>query len=221
MSKKEQYHNGKMGAYLKLFVHLAKRDPTLLDSPERLVNTVKHNMPELKDKSRCPNCEASMMEYIFNFDAWDALLLIAMSFEVKKKVDKGVEFTMANATRVPELPVSHTIKCRTTRASKLGLVVQLRTAKGKRVPGVWVITRRGWQALRGDEVQKSVRVWRDKIEDRSEEKITISQALQSHRDLVEKTKKAGKDPKRDYSQLIEAFEQTSFYETVVHGGKLF
>lgn len=207
MSKPEtQYHAHRLGSIVNLMIGIMKNDPTVIDDRDRLISMMKYTMPELSRKDVCPCCDASMQEYIFTFDAWNALLLMKMAEEIRHRMSKGMEFTIANQVRIPELDANYALKCRTTYASKLGLVAQLRNRNDKRVAGTWVITRRGWEALAGKPVPKMVRVWRGKIEERYDEKTTLAAALKSHVDYVEKMHKRGKTPTHDYRDMALEYD---------------
>lgn len=130
--------------------------------------------PALLQKERCPNCDASMVGYVFKFDYHNARLLQVMGENFLNRMAKGLPFTEANKHHVVQLPMSDACRHRTTMASKLGLVAKL---KGPKSTGLWVITRRGFAALRGEEVPKKVTVWRDHIQERTDELTTIYDAL--------------------------------------------
>lgn len=221
MSKNIEYHEGKIGAFVKVIVALVKKNPQYLDNHEYLMTTILYNMPELKRKDTCPNCDASMKEYTYTFDAWDALLLIAMAKRVKANSAKGMSFTEANSVRVPDLTVSHAVKCRTTQASKLGLVAEAKTASGRRIQGQWLITRRGWCALRGDPVPKKVKVWRKRIEERFEETTTIDAALKTHVSYVEMKLRKGSTPREDQRDVVKEFDPQEWYQFGLHEGNIF
>jgi len=127
----------------------------------------------LHDKEVCPNCGASMAEYIFPFDTLDALLLLAMAKAIRNKRDTGISFNQANQVHVPSLQSSLSIKCRTTICSKLGLVTKVKNENGRHARGVWLITERGWKALRGEPVPAFVKVFRGKIEERFDRTTTM------------------------------------------------
>lgn len=222
MAQKVDFHEGKIGAFVKVIVALIKKNPQYLDNHEYLMTTLLYNMPELKRKDICPNCDASMKEYIYQFDALDALLLIAMAKKVREnRTMYGMTFTEANCVRVPELDVSHGIRCRTTQASKLGLVAEARTSGGMRMPGYWLVTRRGWCALRGDPVPKKVKVWRKRIEERFDEMTTIHQAMNVHVDYVEARFRKGKHPREDHRDTIKAFNAEEWLQFGTHEGNIF
>lgn len=175
---KTEYHSSKIGALVRLTASLIKEDPSLVDNFQLLKAKLFREFPELANKKVCANCQASMKEYTFMFDALDAKLLLRMAEDVRGNLNRGLSFSDANKVRVQRLDTSHSIKCRTTIASKLGLITQLtNTETKKNIPGVWLITKRGWQALRGEQVPKMVKVWRGGIEERFDEMTTLSEAI--------------------------------------------
>lgn len=204
------YRSGKLGALARLTASLVKADPTLADDFGRLKATLFVNMPELADKSCCANCGASMKEYVIRFDYWQAILLLAMGRAVRERQRQGMDFTVANQVRVPELDVSLTAKCKTTQASKLGLVVQLRNENKVRVDGVWVITKRGWDALRGYKIPASVVVFRKEIVERHEAKTTLEEAFQAHGAYAEAQRLAGKASPEDYREFADSYKPTEW-----------
>lgn len=140
---------------------------------------------------RCVNCGANMLEQIFTFDCADALLLLEMGRVVHEARRSGKSFTEANKVHVPTLQTSHAIKCRTTQVSKLGLIAKYKVRKSDgtmvQMPGTWVITSRGWEALSGKPVVRTVTVWRGEIQERSDVVITLREALQTNAKRLSKT----------------------------------
>lgn len=218
MADRTEYHAGKTGSIVRMIQAMIKRDPTLIDDYERLRATIVLNAPALANKENCWNCDASMKEYIYHFDVFKALLLIRMAEEVRNRQYKGMAFSEANQVRIPELPVSHAIRCQTTQASKLGLIAQLRSKTGTRIPGVWVVTRRGWEALAGKPVPAKVKVWRKAIEEHFEETTTIAEALRSHVETVEKIIKKGRSVREDHRDVAQEYNPETWYQWTVHQG---
>lgn len=216
MSKsKIEYRTGDLPKFVSYLCGYFKLDAGLVKAV--LVTA----FPQLKDKSACPNCGASMEEYLYHFDTFKVALLLAMAKEVRHRQTKGYAFTEANKVHIPSLTSSHTVKCQTTQASKLGLVAQVRNESGKRLSGTWLITRRGWEALAGKPVPKSVRVWRGKIEERTDETITMAEAMRSHIDRVRELVAKRKKPKVDLSQEFSEYDPSLWVEYAgVHEGKV-
>lgn len=220
MAECNDYHAQKTGALVNLIVSIVKSNPQSLDNIDFLKAQLAMAMPELRDKSTCANCGASMKEYVYTFDVWDAVLLLRMAEQISNRRQKGHPFTSANQIKVHDLSVSYAVKSRTTQASKLGLLAQLKNDKDKRVAGVWVITRRGWQALAGKPVPKKVKVWRASIEERFDETVTIAEALKSHAYFVNKSLSKGRKPKQDYRKDADEYDPARWYEFTIHQGAL-
>jgi hypothetical protein len=224
---KPNLHPGKIQPLAQIVARMVAKDPTLAENPERLMATLVANVPALGKKDTCPNCSASMQEYVFEFDLMDALLLVAMANEVSHRLDtKGrtgelMHFTEANQIKTTQLATTYAARSRTTQCSKLGLVAKMKGPEGRQVPGTWVITTRGWAALRGEAVPKSVRVWRGQILERPEETITIGEALRSHEAKLLDLHKRGKTSKADYRQAFSTYNPEEWVHFAgVHQGEL-
>lgn len=229
MKKENQYHPSKLKPFVQIVATAIKRNPHLMEDHDMLWATIVANVPALGKKDTCPNCGGSMQEYIFEFDLLDALLLFAMAQDVSRRMEvlgrrgEHPTFTEANAVHVQALTgATYATRSRTTQmCSKLGLIAKLRGNNGKQVPGTWVITRRGWAALAGKPVQKSVRVWHGEILDRDEETITITQALKSHVDKIADLEKRRKAVKVDYRDAFEGYDPEEWYHFgELHEGEL-
>lgn len=219
---KVEYHSGKVFSIARMIAGLVKNNPLLAEDFDLLKATLIFNIPELGDKTICPNCTASMKEYIYTFDAWDALLLVKMAGRVKEGMLRGLEFTEANQVRVPDLDTSHAVKCRTTQAAKLGLIAEFRMkGSGRRLPGVWSITRRGWDALKGKPVPKRVKVWRKHIEERFEETTTIAEAFRNHAVFMARKRSRGQAVTSDNSADMNAYSAETWLSFDIHEGNLF
>jgi len=206
MSKK-QYNPGKVKPLIQIVANLVQQMPKLADRPDLLISRLEAEIPELKNKKKCANCDANMVENIYTFDILDAVLLMKMAGEVQLATIEGVDFTEANKIHVPTLETSDAIRHRTTKASKLGLVAKYIDEKGKHKDGMWVITRRGWAALRGEMIPRSVKVWRNQIIERVEDKTNIYQVLQIHHDKVEAAIEKNKEinPDKDYREIANLY----------------
>ncbi len=221
MSKKQEvYHEPEVHLDMALGHILG------LEEGGRVFHELLKMYPDLKNKEHCANCGASMLEYMFSFDILDAILLYAMAQRVKISMRKGDEFTKANAIHVPTISdISLAVRCRTTQCSKLGLIAKLKTEKGKHISGMWVITSRGWAALAGRPVPRRVRVFRGEIQERfggDGEMITIKDAFNVHRDMVQKMIDARKEPKNDYRIYTGEYNPSDWVEYAgVQEGKLF
>ena len=157
-----------------------------------------------------------MAEYRFRFDCLDAVLLLAMASEVRSQVDAR-SFTEANRVHVPSLRVSLAVRCRTTQCRMLGLVAKLDGPGGKQIPGMWVITDRGWAALRGEQVPENVIVFRNEIQERTEEVITLREALELNRAKVESAQARGKKGGTDYRHLLNEYNPATWVDIEKYG----
>lgn len=219
-NKKITYNPGTMKPLLQLVTSLIKQNPKLLDDADYLRTALYESEPGLRKTENCFNCWASMAEYWFEFDCLDAVLLYQMGIVQRERLQKDDDFTKSNQIVVQDLPVSLSIKCRTTQASKLGLITQLKNGK-KRVPGVWVITSRGFEALRDEPVPKRVKVWRGRIIERSDELITMSQAFRSHSDKVMASIARHKEPQSDYRDLMTNYDPNDWVHVAgMHAGSV-
>ncbi len=184
----EQNNPGNIGAIIVALSEITNIPPFMIR--ERLED----KFPALKDKSTCGNCGASMQEYEDRFDALDAALLIHMGMAVKAAWNGETTFTEANDVRVQNLLLSLSQKCRTTQAAKLGLIAKVTSPSGRHVPGHWLITSRGWAALRNEPVPARVVTFRNRIVERhTEEMITLSEVLDTRKSKVEQALKEHKD----------------------------
>lgn len=127
-------------------------------------------MNQKKEKHLCPTCGSVTSAYVFRFDILDLRLLKAMGAEVnRRKWAENMPFTEANKVHVPSMAdLSLAIRCRTTQCSKLGLVAKAKKGE-KHIPGTWIVTARGWKALRGEDVPATVEVFRKQITERPDD----------------------------------------------------
>lgn len=219
---KKSYNPGKLWPIIQITVGLIKKNKELLDNPEYLKATLQRNIEELCHIEKCANCGASMIEYVFEFDCLDAIMLLRMGREVNARLATGMTFGAANQVPVQKLEgATYAMKSRTTQMSKLGLIAQLKGANGARVPGVWVVTKRGFDALKGRPVPKNVQVWRNRIQSRTSEMTTLAEAFRSHTAKVEDTLRKGKQPKTDYREQTVGYSPSEWYHIAgVHEGNL-
>ena len=158
--------------------------------------------PELKDRSVCANCSASMVVNEYKADILNAVLLLKCAEQVYKNMEAGKPFTEANLVHVPSLPTTDAVR---RRSSQLAALNYLHQPKGKKRTGYYLITTWGWAALRGDAVPKSVHVFRGEIVKRSEETTTLAEMFRTHKDKVENAIKARKTVENDYRADVGGF----------------
>jgi len=178
IKNKTTYEPGLLGTLLERIARYFKIELPLL----RAVVTKAY--PQFKDHTRCPNCDASMAVYWFSIDYLTASLLLEMGRVVHAKVQSGITFHEANKVHVQSLAVaSYAIKSRTTWASKLGLITKVMKTdedgtETHDTRAGWLITKRGFDFLRGEPVPRHVAVFRNKITEREDEKITLQEAIE-------------------------------------------
>jgi hypothetical protein len=159
------------------------------------------------DPKKCPNCGAGMVEFIFSIDCLDVVLLYEMAKVVRDNVYKGQRFSEANQVHVPSLATHHSVKCRTTKCSKLGLIAKVREANGRHKQGFWLITTRGWDFLKGEPVPAKVAVFRKKIIERFNEIITIDEAKKVRYNLIKSQNK-----KEYIENALRDFDKSQWYD---------
>jgi hypothetical protein len=186
MSKKSKRIIYEAGEFYRLLDRIAKYYG---DDPIHLRALVFKNYPQFKNKTRCPNCGSSMAIYWFSVDYLTASLLFEMGKLVRDKIKKrGISFREANKIHIVSEVAGYSLQSRNTQASKLGLIAKVlkKTSTGKTVHDTkagWLITKRGYDFLRGERVPRKVSVFRNKIQEHTEDMITFSEAINTVRSL--------------------------------------
>ena len=171
---------------------------------------VSASIPGFWKKEECINCGAGMQEYIRELDIFVALLLLDMAKIVKDRVRDGVPFTEANKIRVSAVSLMpHSHKCQTTNASKLGLVAKV-LVDGKHKGAEWAVTRRGWEALRGDRVPREVRVFRNKILERTDQTVTLGEVFEAYRTKAKEREAKRKPLKEDQRDHFRDYDRSDW-----------
>lgn len=165
--------------------------------------TLLHAHPELQNRKECANCGASMGVNVYKADILNALLLLKCAEAVRARIDKGLPFTEANLVHLPSLPTTDAVR---KRASQLAALNYIHQPKGKSRTGFYLITTWGWAALRGEQVPKSVHVFRGEIVERSEEKTTLGEMFRTHTDKVQKALAARKAVENDYRADVSGYD---------------
>ena len=203
---KKQLRKGKIENLWDYLAKLHQHQPEAFESAGYLRAMVARNWEALNKKEECPNCDASMIESVPRLDFHNAVLLKRMGDEVKQKLRQGVEFKEANAVHVVSLNTSDAIRHRTTMCRTLGLIAKVRNEKGGHdTKRGWLITKRGWDALRGEAVPAEVVVFRNKIEERSDEMITLREVFAS-RTAPEDEELIGRYEPQQYYQMGKAHQ---------------
>lgn len=212
--KAHSYHPSKIRPFAQIIARMVQNNPNLAEDPERLWANMVHQIPELADRSVCPNCKASMAEYADTLDINDALLILNMARIVNRKVAAGINFTEANKLRVSSEDIHHTQKCRTTKCSKLGLIAKAGNAQ-------WSITKRGWAALKGEPVPKIRVTFRKQILERPEDMTTLSHVFAEHRSKMQTLQNKKKALKNDKRSEFDDYDQSQWVHVVgLHQGEL-
>lgn len=179
---------------------------------------------ELEEAVRRISAVFAGVRYRYTFDVIDGLLLFAMGRHVRERQHAGLTFTAANQVHVPNLVASLAVRCRTTQCSKLGIVAKCVLRKedvppgsgreaGSQVPGVWVVTDRGFAALRGEKCVPSwVGVKGGSLEERSGKLVGLADAFRAHQAAVEAAVKRGRAPRSDYRAQIAGYNPEEWYE---------
>lgn len=178
---KKTYAKGKLPKLWPLLVKIHQENPEHFASADQLENFVSGIWHALRDKEHCPNCGEGMTEYVHKLDFFNALLLKKMGEIVHHRVGYGMAFTEANQVHVVGEDFHDCVRHRTTQCRTLGLIAKVKTADGKhdREKG-WLITARGFAALRGEPVPAEVAVFRNHIEERFDRKVTLAQVFASY-----------------------------------------
>ena len=221
MSK--EYNPGKIKPMIKIIASIIHKEPGLLRKPsEYLIARVEEEIPELKNKTRCANCDAPMIQYSYDLNVINTSLVIIMAKEVRKRLNKGMPFTEANQVHVPTLNATDSARHKTTDCAKLGLLAK-HLVDGKHERGMWVITKRGFTALKGEEVPTGYIVWRGKIIDRPGNMTTFAQVRSKYKIKVDSyIKKYNQLPKKNYHKDVIDYSVNDWIGFAGHhDGKLF
>lgn len=211
-----------MRPLVKMIARIVQKNPSIADNPEYLMATLSANIPDFDDITKCVNCGASMSEYLYTFTILDALLIFAMARQVARNLEKNPNFTEANKIHLPSLKdINHTSKIRQGYTGKLGLIAKYKGKDGHQVRGMWVITKRGWSALRGEPVPKSVRVFRGQILDRPDDTVTLSEVFRGYTNKIEDIIGRGKMPKTDNREEVSTYDPNHWVHIAgIHQGSL-
>ena len=224
------YNPGKIKPLIKTIANIVEKeidicmqnDTKICVDYGKLMEKIFVEIPELKDETHCANCGASMSQYEYNLNVVDMALIIGMAKKIRKATKAGKNFTDANIIHVPTLPVSDAVRHRTSRCAKLGLIAKYRK-DGQQEKGMWVITRRGFAALRGEEVPTGIIVWRGQTIERKENVTTFTNEVSNYIIKVEKyIKKHNERPEDSHCADAIKYNQNEWVDFAgYHGGKLF
>lgn len=174
MASQKQRYAGKLPKLWDLLVQMHEKNPNFFESADMLRYQVAQVWKALSDKDHCPNCKASMAMYRRKIDYFVVSLLVSMARIVEHNKRKGMSFTNANSVHVnADDRIPHNAKNMTGIASALGLIAPDDKEKEAR----WLITTRGWAALRGERIPAAVVTFRDEIVERPEETTTFAEVM--------------------------------------------
>jgi hypothetical protein len=122
----------------------------------------------------CPHCGASMKVWEHRLTPAITNMLISFARAVKEKGINDIHFQKdigASANECNNFP----------KLRYFGLITKVLDEDGTHKQGHWLITRRGGAFLRGEEaVHRSVKTFRNKIQERSEEMVFIWEIKQNY-----------------------------------------
>jgi len=178
---KKQINKGKLPKLWEYLVKLHETNPQAFESAGLLRAHVGQVWTAINDPSKCPNCGENMTEYIHKLDFFNALLLKEMGDVVKKRLKEGQSLAEANRVHVVSQDLHDCVRHRTTQCRTLGLIAKVKTDDGKhnREAG-WLITKRGFAALRGERVPSEVTVFRNTIEERTDLDISLDEVFANY-----------------------------------------
>jgi len=181
MSKK-QHNRGKLPKLWEFLVKLHESNPKAFESAGYLRACVAQSWKALNDQTKCPNCNENMTEYVHKLDFFNALLLKHMGDAVAKGMREGKTFQDANQVHVVSQDFHDCERHRTTQCRTLGLIAKVKNEDGKhdREKG-WLITTRGFKALKGYRVPSEVTVFRNNIEERTGLTTTIDEVFTNYK----------------------------------------
>ena len=215
MTNSKEYDEGKIPAMVEYIVWLVEKKHGVTGPEFSKVNmdkiwfNIKSNFPELKDKTKCANCGASMAVREGTAGIHVAILLLRMGEQVAQNLKRGMTFTDANRVHIPDLPCSDAIRHIVTWASYLDLVWQ---PDKWRNSGYWLVTNWGWKALSGQPVPMSVKQFRGKIKSRSENTITLAEMFRVHKEKVETAIARRQAVKNDFRADVSSYNPIEWAE---------
>lgn len=117
---------------------------------------------------KCPTCSAQMKVWKHRLTPGLVRLLL--------KFVKGIRRKGINDVHIQkELELTRSEDANFQKLRYFGLVAKVKDDTGRHIGGHWLITKRGGAFLKDQEaVSVWVKTWRNHIEERSEEKVTLS-----------------------------------------------
>lgn len=167
---------------------------------QSVVADIGKKFPQLFNRERCANCDASMVIYEHRLDTLDLLLLQGMGRIFKENYLKSKDFTESNKVHIQsQLNDYYSVPSRSTQCRFLGLIAKVKDKDtGKQISGTWCITRRGFDCLMGKEVPKSVYTFRNRIVKHGEELATMHEIYDNYKG-------------KDYKDELKKYNKSSWY----------
>jgi hypothetical protein len=162
MIKHKDYGKGKIPEMVRTLATIFNQNP------DYVMATLVHNFPEIKDKSVCPHCGASMESY------WHSLTPGLVNTLIK--FIESVKILGRNRVHLQtECELTKNEYNNFQKLSYFGLVAKC-MKDGKHESGYWLVTRNGGAFLRNElPIPRSVRTFRDRLEEKSIKTIKISE----------------------------------------------
>ena len=153
---KKSYKSGQISKYVEAICSSYKLD---FDEVKTFLFV---NFPELRDKTTCANCSASMKSFWHRITPGLVGVLIKAIEHVKK--------TQSNCFHYKDLNLNYSEASNLQKLRFHGLIAHVPSKAG-----FWLITSRGGQFLRGEmAIPVGVKTFRNHVEEHSEETIHIS-----------------------------------------------
>lgn len=205
--KKPEYYGGQIKKLVDATIYLARKHP---NAPIDFIHsTLMRGFEGYGKRESCFNCSRSMKITEYTADLHDGLLLLAMARKVRDQLKTADSFTAANQVHLPTLGASHATIKRNTKCDYLGFVKQPENWRGT---GMWLITRWGWKALRGEQVPARVKYWEGNLIGRSDEMVTLDQMFQKHANLVHSAIQKRKAVRTDHRASFEGYNPAEWSE---------
>jgi len=215
-TKTQREQPTRLGALMRFAHTLLQKNEAARESFEVFRSYMYHEIPELEQAKKdgtCAVCDASIMATVYHVTYLDGVLLMKMFEELQKRMERYNDFTFANQIKIHDLDTTYAVKSRTTIARYHGLVAKLKNASGRHVAGTWVITKRGFEALRGLPVQEHVVIYRGQIYERAEnETTTLEKAFNHYGDEIRRKISKGKAPNEDYRTITDTYSSADFVQ---------
>jgi hypothetical protein len=149
------------------------------DSPNYvLAEAIAEKLFNLED-GKCPVCHAKISKYKSQMNIVQSKALIKISKGVILKAQTRT-FQEANDIFVSHLPnhleLTHSERSNLSKLRLHGLIAKVKE-DGQVQAGRWLVTKRGWEYLKGQAVPAYIYHFRNKVINSSEETITIGEAM--------------------------------------------